>query len=105
MHDEKLHWIRYGVYAELLALLYFIILYALRFAQVELGRFREYVLDSYTYATFIGVQLEMLLRPFTGKYIGLALGVAVNLLAYFILGALLGSLVWLVKRYRTDEDF
>ena len=105
MRDEKLHWIRYGMYAEILVLLYFTVLYGLRLMQVELGKYREYILDSYTYVTYIGVQLEGLLRPFTGKYIGLALGVAVNLLAYFAVGALFGAGIWLIKRYRTDEDF
>lgn len=105
MRDEKLHWIRYGMYAELLVLLYFALLYAAKYLNIELGRFREYALDSHTYLTFIGVKLEEVLKPYTGAYLGLALGIAVNLLAYFSVGALIGAAIWLVKRYRTDEDF
>ena len=93
------------MYSEILILCYFAIMYAIKVLNIELGIYREYLLDSYGIIIFPGLKVEEAIRLFTGKYIGLAIGIAANLILYFLVGAVIGLLVWLIKRYRTDEDF
>ena len=93
------------MYSEILILFYFAVLYAVRILNIELGVYRDYLLDSYSIIIYPGLKVEEAIRFFTGKYIGLAIGIAVNLTVYFLIGAFIGILIWLIKRYRTDEDF
>ncbi len=103
MKDEKIHWMRYGIYFELLVFLYLVALYVVKILNIELGQYRDYVLESYSIITFPGIWVSQAVRSFTGLYIGLALGMAVNLLAYFAAGALVGFAIWMI-RHRTEED-
>jgi len=105
MHDEKIHWIRYGIYLEILMLLYFTIMYIIKVLNIEVGIYRDYLLDSYSIILFPGLRIEEMISSFTGKYFGLAIGIIINLIIYFLVGALIGLLIWTIKRYRTDDDF
>ena len=105
MRDDKLHWIRYGMYFELVMLFYFAILFSLKALNIELSYYRDYVLYSYSIITYPGLFLTQVIRATLGSQLALIVGVVANLLLYFIFGALIGLLVWTIKRYKTDEDF
>ena len=105
MRDEKLHWIRYGMYFEMLVLIYFALLFGLKALNIELSYYRDYVLYSYSIVTYPGLFLAQMMRQTLGSSIALIAGVGINLLIYFLVGAMIGLLVWTIKRYRTDEEF